>query len=65
MAGVGATFTYMTKKKYQQDKDSRFQGMVRIDKKQLKWLRKNRDCKTMAGFLDKIINFYKKKKRKI
>ena len=39
---------------------SRFKGLIRIDKKQLNWLRKNKDCKTMAGFLDKIINNFKK-----
>jgi hypothetical protein len=61
-AGVGVKYTYMADKKYNQDKDSKFQGAIRIDKKQLKWLDKNKDCRTMSGFLDKIINYYKKKK---
>jgi len=53
----------MVNRKYNQSKDSKFQGIIRIDKKQLKWLRKNKkkeNCKTIAGFLDKIINLYKK-----
>jgi hypothetical protein len=39
---------------------SRFKKLVRIDPKQLEWIRLNMDTKTMAGFLDKIINTYKK-----
>lgn len=27
--------------------------------KQKQWLKDNKDCRTMAGFLDKIINTYK------
>lgn len=38
---------------------SRFRAVVKIDKKQLEWLRENKDTKTIAGFLDKIINQYK------
>jgi hypothetical protein len=40
--------------------NSRFKKAVRIDPKQLAWLKRNKDCKTVAGFLDKLINFYKK-----
>lgn len=36
--------------------NSRFNKLVRIDERQLNWLRKTKDCKTMAGFLDKLIN---------
>lgn len=39
---------------------TRFKKLIRIDPKQLEWLRKNKDTKTMAGFLDKIINKFKK-----
>jgi len=39
---------------------SRFDSLVRIDHKQLDWLRKNKVCRTMAGQLDIIINDYKK-----
>lgn len=34
--------------------------MVRIDKYQLRWIQKNKTTKTIAGFLDLIINTYKK-----
>lgn len=40
-------------------KRTRFTEKVRIDPKQLQWLRENKDTYTMAGFLDKIINEYK------
>lgn len=49
-------------------KKTRFKKLVRIDPKQLEWLRIAKDTKTMAGFLDKIINTYKKyeiRKKKI
>jgi len=39
---------------------TRFKKKIRIDEKQLEWLRQHKDCRTMAGFLDKIINCYKK-----
>ncbi len=35
---------------------SRFSSCVKVDPKQLKWLKENKDTKTIAGFLDKIIN---------
>lgn len=63
----GGLSKLMSDKKYKQSEDSRFQGMVRIDKKQLKYLKNNKkkyNCKTMAGYLDKIINYYKKLKIK-
>lgn len=41
---------------------TRFGKKVRIDEKQLEWLKENKDTKTVAGFLDKIINYYKKDK---
>jgi len=40
---------------------TRFNDKIRIDPKQLQWLRENKDTKTLAGFLDKIINEFKKK----
>jgi len=36
--------------------DSRFTKQVRIDPKQLQWLKENKDTRTIAGFLDKLIN---------
>ena len=56
-------YTYMTYKKYKQNKHSRFQSLIRIDRKQLDWLKANKDCRTMSGFLDKIINYYKKSRQ--
>ena len=47
------------KLKYASYKNSAFQSLVRIKGNQLKWLnenKKNEGCKTMAGFLDIIIN---------
>ena len=38
---------------------SRFSAAVKVDKKQLIWLKEHKDCRTVAGFLDKIINRYK------
>jgi hypothetical protein len=38
---------------------SRFTAIIRIDKYQLKWLKEHKDTRTIAGFLDKIINTYK------
>lgn len=38
---------------------TRFKKKIRIDEKQLQWIRDNKDTKTLAGFLDKIINKYK------
>lgn len=41
-------------------KRSKFNGLIRIRKSQIEWLKLNRDCRTIAGFLDKIINKHKK-----
>ena len=38
---------------------TRFTSITRIDPKQLNWLKENKDTRTLAGFLDKIINQYK------
>ena len=38
----------------------KFIRKIRITSEQLEWLRKNKDTRTMAGFLDKIINKYRK-----
>lgn len=38
----------------------RFTARIRIDPRQLKWIRTHKDTyKTLAGKLDEIINFYK------
>ena len=41
----------------------RFTKKIRIKPEQLEWLRENKDTRTMAGFLDKLINEYKNEKR--
>lgn len=41
-------------------KKSKWKKRIRISEKNLEWIRKNKDTKTMAGYLDKIINQYKK-----
>ena len=49
-----------TQKKYYK---SKFNVCVKVRSSQLLWLRKNKKqsgCKTMAGFLDKIMNEHKK-----
>lgn len=38
---------------------SKFKKRIRISKNNLAWIGKNKTTKTMAGFLDIIINFYK------
>lgn len=38
---------------------TRFTKKIRIEENQLQWLKENKDCKTVAGFLDKIINHHK------
>lgn len=52
--GVGGVWVlmYIMYKK----KRTRFGQKVRISEKNLLWLKENKDCKTIAGFLDKIIN---------
>lgn len=41
-------------------KRTRFKDKIRIDPKQKRWLKRNKGkYKTMAGFLDLIINTYK------
>ena len=40
-------------------KRQKFNSLIRIRLKQKQWLKENKDCRTMAGFLDKIINTYK------
>jgi hypothetical protein len=39
---------------------SKYDKFIRITKEKLDWLRKNRGIYSLAGFLDKIINEYKK-----
>ena len=38
--------------------------MVRANRKQLEWIKRNMDTRTMAGFLDKLINVHKSKMKK-
>lgn len=42
--------------------ETKFVKLVRVRKNQLDWLRENKDTKTIAGFLDKIINDYRYEK---
>ena len=42
------------------NENTRFKGRIRIDPQQLEWIRKHKDTKTLAGYLDKIINKHKK-----
>ena len=45
------------------NENTRFKKFTRIDPVQKKYLMENKrlnGCKTMAGFLDTIINYYKK-----
>lgn len=52
--------------KYLNKENSRFNKLVRIEEYQLLWLKQNKKknkCKTMAGFLSKIINEYKKNEK--
>jgi len=44
---------------YNNKENSRFEMKIRIKKTQLEWLKNNKDTKTIAGFLDTIINEYK------
>ena len=46
-------------------KQTRFTKLVRIDPKTLNWLKENKDTRTVAGFLDKIINHYKHGENKV
>ncbi len=41
-------------------KRTRFRSIIRIDPKQLEWIKENKGkYKTLAGKLDEIINFYR------
>ncbi len=43
---------------------SRFKSIVRIDPEQLQWLKENKgNLKTVAGFLDLIVNTYRSAKQ--
>jgi hypothetical protein len=39
---------------------TRFKDKIRIDPKQKRWIQENKTCRTDAGFLDIIINYYKR-----
>lgn len=47
---------------YNNSSDSKFRSKIRIRKSQIMWLKKNKTTKTIAGFLDIIINKYKELK---
>ena len=49
----------MKTRSYSNAKSSRFTKVTRIDPTQLAWLQQHKDTRTVAGFLDKIINHYK------
>lgn len=38
---------------------TRFTKLIRVDPEQYQWIEENKDTKTNAGFLDKIINKHK------
>lgn len=52
-------YTYM---QYNNTERSRFNKLARVSQGQLEWLKQNKDTKTVAGYLDKIINHYKNEK---
>ena len=58
--GKGVTvYLYHTMKNIKK-KRQKFNTLIRIQMKQKRWLKENKgECRTMAGFLDKIINDYK------
>lgn len=68
---VGIKLTYIkliikhNKMKYNNKEDSVFNTHIRIKKEHLEWLRKHKTTKTMAGFLDIIINKYRNEKNRI
>jgi ribosomal protein L32 len=43
-------------------KKSKWKKRIRISETNLEWIRQNKDTRTMAGYLDKIINNHKKLK---
>lgn len=47
-----------------QEKKTKFTKVVRIKPETLQWLKNNKDTRTIAGYLDKIINHYKLTKKK-
>ncbi len=52
----------MAKKQNNNYSKTRFKCLIRIDPKQKDWIKDNKgEFKTMAGKLDQIINFFKKK----
>jgi len=56
----------MSNKYKKQDwKDSEYTSFIRIKKEKSEFLKKLKGRKTMAGFLDEIINFYRDKKNVI
>lgn len=50
--------------KSHEEKKTKFTKVIRLRPEQLKWLKENKDTKTLAGYLDKIINHYKLTKKK-
>lgn len=53
----------MDKKKYDTYKRSIFKKRIAITQKNHDWIKENKDTRTDAGFLDKIINYYKARKK--
>ncbi len=52
--------TYEISKIHMKRRKTRYKSQVRIDPKQLIYLGTNKDCKTKAGYLDKMINHCRK-----
>jgi hypothetical protein len=50
----------MEKEKKEIWNNTRFKSKIRIKPEQLKWIRENKNTKSAAGFLDLIINYYKR-----
>lgn len=43
--------------------NSYFNTVVRANRKRLEWVKRNKDTKTMAGFIDKLLGQLEKKSR--
>ena len=50
----------MKEKKTNEKWKSQFDKSMKVRKSQHAWIRENKDTRTDAGYLDKIINYWKK-----
>lgn len=46
----------MKTRSYSNAENSRFSTLARVDPAAIKWIKEHKDTRTIAGFLDKIIN---------